>query len=92
MEDFSLANVSKEALQRKALVNTTGSLDEATVLLDNAYVNEMAGKNIKDFKNRARSNVMSRVAKRIKIEEQRTKDLKSTITNSINVNKTTSNG
>ena len=70
MEDFSLANVSKEALQKKTGDNTaTGSLDEATIMMDNAYVSEMACKNIKDFKERARGNVMPRVAKRITIEE-----------------------
>ena len=71
MEDYSLANASKEVLQKKTTGDNTmaGSLDEATSMMDNAYVSEMAGKTIKDFKDRARGNVMPRVAKRITTEE-----------------------
>lgn len=55
---------------------------------DNAFTSEMASKNIKDFKDRARGNVVPRVAKRINIEELRNKELKSSITNnSFNVNR-----
>ena len=71
MEDYSLANASKEVLQKKTTGDNTmaGSLDEATSMMDNAYVSEMACKTIKDFKDRARGNVMPRVAKRITTEE-----------------------
>ena len=65
IEEFSLANASKEAL----LKTGHGSLEETTLMMDNTYVSEMAGKNVKDFKVRARSNVMPRVAKRINKEE-----------------------
>lgn len=70
-EEFSMANFSKEVLNRKENLHgdTTSTLNEATIALDNAYVSEMAGKNIKDFKVRARGNVVPRVAKRITIEE-----------------------
>ena len=66
-EDFSMANFSKEALSKSKNLHgdTVSTLDEATIALDNAFVSEMAGKNIKDFKVRARGNMVPRVAKRI---------------------------
>ena len=50
------------------MLNST-TLDGTMGILDNAYVSEMAVKNIKDFKMRARGNVVPRVAKRISKEE-----------------------
>ena len=70
-----MVNVSKEALSRKdgdmSMYAIAKSIDEATSVhqMDNAFVTEMASKNIKDFKVRARGNVVPRVAKRITIEE-----------------------
>ena len=49
-------------------------------LMDNAFVSEMAGRNIKDFKGRSRTNMVPRVAKRIVQEERRVKDMQSTMT------------
>jgi len=75
MDEMSLVNVSKEALSRKdgdmSMYAIAKSIDEATSVhqMDNAFVTEMASKNIKDFKVRARGNVVPRVAKRITIEE-----------------------
>lgn len=73
MDEMSLINVSKEALSKKdgEMSAMAKSIDEATSIhqMDNAFVIEMAGKNIKDFKVRARGNVVPRVAKRIIIEE-----------------------
>ena len=41
---------------------------------NNVFVTEMAMKNIKDFKQRSRTNIVPRVAKRLDVEERRTKD------------------
>ena len=43
-------------------------------LLSNAFVNEMAAKKIRDFKGRSRTNMVPRVAQRIRMEEKRGKD------------------
>ena len=41
----------------------------------NAFVTEMATRNIKDFKTRSRTNMVPRVAKRIDGQERKAKDL-----------------
>ena len=54
---------------------TGGVLPIERMLHDNAFVSEMALKNIKDFKGRTRANMVPRVAKRIDKEERKNKDL-----------------
>ena len=75
-EEFSMVGQSKDQLLSK-MPNTNSVTAEK--LLDNAFVSEMALRNIKDFKTRSRTNMVPRVAKRIDREERRTKDLQSTI-------------
>lgn len=40
----------------------------------NEFVSEMASKQIRDFKGRSRTNIVPRIAKRIRIEEKRGKE------------------
>ena len=54
--------------------------DTCDVLLKNSYVSEMALRNLRDFKSRARSNIVPRVAKRVNMHERRFKDKHSTMT------------
>lgn len=75
-EEFNLSR-KHDKQQMLGVRNMNDSFDAR---LDNAFVSEMAVKNIKDFKGRSRTNMVPRVAKRINQEERRTKDLQSTMT------------
>jgi len=66
--------------QFAGIATSTDEFYQTDKSLRNAFSSEMAQKTIKDFKGRSRTNMVSRVAKRIKLEEKRTKDLQSTIT------------
>lgn len=57
-------------LMRKA----TEGIENEEKTQNNVFVTEMAMKNIKDFKQRSRTNIVPRVAKRLDVEERRTKD------------------
>ena len=64
-EEFSLADGTKQQLMKNIL--SKESVQERSSQIENAYNFEMANKNIKDFKGRSRTNVVSRVAKRISV-------------------------
>ena len=55
---------------------------------DNTFVREMASHNLKDFKARSRAKIVPRVAKRLEIEEQKTRDLHSAVSTSVIEKKT----
>ena len=68
-EEFSLINQSKQLT-----IHQTNSAETADMFSKNEFVSEMASKQIRDFKGRSRTNIVPRIAKRIRIEEKRGKE------------------
>lgn len=71
-KEYSLVKSSGEdQIPKDALaIKTNNDLSSST----NAFVTEMATRNIKDFKTRSRTNMVPRVAKRIDGQERKFKD------------------